>query len=294
MELSQLKYFYTAGKYQHITKAAEELHVAQPALTQSIHRLEDELGVELFVRVGRRIELSKYGKYLMERLTPVISTLDSLKEDMADLKRKESNIIRLHVNEASALVAHAITEFQRKHPETIFMVSRTESPESYNSCDIIVDERYFYAPPSGSQSCYFKEHILLAVSKQSKFASYDAVNLADFENESFAALSLPSSFRSHCDAICASLNFRPRIAFDCEDPAMEMHLVGRGLCVAFYAEFSFSQAKHSDIALIPINDPKFNMEVVVTNRLPREDGSLINDFYSFLSDYLRNFERISC
>lgn len=53
MELLQLRYFLVAAQYQHITKAAEHLRIAQPALSQSIHRLEAELGFRfLRVRTG--------------------------------------------------------------------------------------------------------------------------------------------------------------------------------------------------------------------------------------------------
>ena len=64
MELLQLEYFYAVAKTQHVTHTAEQLHIAQPALTQSIHRLEKELGVPLFHRSGRNIALTEYGVYL--------------------------------------------------------------------------------------------------------------------------------------------------------------------------------------------------------------------------------------
>ena len=57
MELLQLRYFLVAAQYQHITKAAEHLRIAQPALSQSIHRLEAELGVPLFTRQNRILTL---------------------------------------------------------------------------------------------------------------------------------------------------------------------------------------------------------------------------------------------
>ena len=55
MELLQLRYFLTAAEYQHITKAAEHLQIAQPALSQAIHRLEAELGVPLFERATGKL-----------------------------------------------------------------------------------------------------------------------------------------------------------------------------------------------------------------------------------------------
>ena len=61
MELLQLRYFLTAAEYQHMTKAAEHLQIAQPALSQAIHRLEAELGVPLFERKSRSVELNEAG-----------------------------------------------------------------------------------------------------------------------------------------------------------------------------------------------------------------------------------------
>ena len=55
MELLQLRYFLVAAQYQHMTKAAEHLQIAQPALSQAIHRLEAEPGVPLFEKKNRSI-----------------------------------------------------------------------------------------------------------------------------------------------------------------------------------------------------------------------------------------------
>ena len=67
MELTQLRYFAEAARLQHITRAAEQLHIAQPALTQALHRLEAELEVPLFVQRGRGVVLTPYGELLKER-----------------------------------------------------------------------------------------------------------------------------------------------------------------------------------------------------------------------------------
>ena len=61
MELTQLRYFAAVAELQHVTRAAERMHVAQPAITKSIHRLEDELGVPLIASRGRNIVLTDYG-----------------------------------------------------------------------------------------------------------------------------------------------------------------------------------------------------------------------------------------
>jgi len=65
MELLQLKYFRTIARFEHMTRAAEELHIAQPALSKTVSLLEKELGVLLFDRRGRNIFLNQYGKILL-------------------------------------------------------------------------------------------------------------------------------------------------------------------------------------------------------------------------------------
>lgn len=70
MELLQLKYFCTVARLEHMTKAAEELRIAQPALSRKIARLEESVGVPLFDRHGRRIRLNAYGKAFLSRGSP--------------------------------------------------------------------------------------------------------------------------------------------------------------------------------------------------------------------------------
>ena len=89
MELLQLRYFLVAAQYQHMTKAAEHLQIAQPALSQAIHRLEAELGVPLFERKNRSIELNDEGKFLQKRLIPILSSLDRLPEELRKGKLKK-------------------------------------------------------------------------------------------------------------------------------------------------------------------------------------------------------------
>jgi len=76
MELLQLKYFQTVARQEHMTRAAAELGIAQPALSQTISRLEAELGISLFERVGRGIRLSEFGKAYALRVERIFQELE--------------------------------------------------------------------------------------------------------------------------------------------------------------------------------------------------------------------------
>ena len=107
MELLQLEYFYAVAQNQHMTRTAEQLHIAQPSLTQSIRRLEKELGVPLFYHSGRNIALTEYGVVLQEALTPVLKTLHQIPNQLQQLAQERETTIRLNVLAASTLVTRS-------------------------------------------------------------------------------------------------------------------------------------------------------------------------------------------
>jgi DNA-binding transcriptional LysR family regulator len=122
MELIQLRYFLDTAKTQHITKSAERLHISQPALTKSIRNLEAELGVPLFTHKGRGVVLTEYGRYLCEKLTPIISSIDNLSAELTSMSETENMTLRLNVNAASTVVTEAIIEYRKTHPNVNFHV----------------------------------------------------------------------------------------------------------------------------------------------------------------------------
>ena len=141
MELTQLRYFLKVAELQHITRAAEELHIAQPALTQTIHRLEKELEVPLFGIKGRNIVLTEYGRYFYEKLKPLLTGILDLPEQLQTMAKIENSTIHLNVLAASSLVTRAIIEYKKIDDEVHFQVSQNETDDL---CDICVTTKLFY------------------------------------------------------------------------------------------------------------------------------------------------------
>ncbi len=86
MELRQLVYAEAVARHRHFTRAAEELHVAQSALSHQIKRLEAELGTELFERTSRRVIPTEAGNAVAERARRVIADVDGLRGELDELR----------------------------------------------------------------------------------------------------------------------------------------------------------------------------------------------------------------
>ena len=122
MELSQLRYFCAVAESQHMTQTAERLHIAQPALTQSIRRLERELGAPLFAPKGRGIVLTECGRFLYRKLAPVVETLDRLPRELAAMAGLERDTIHMNVLAASSLLTASVIEYKRQQQHIHFQL----------------------------------------------------------------------------------------------------------------------------------------------------------------------------
>ena len=120
MDIQKLKYFYITAQLEHITRAAEQIHIAQPSLTQAIHSLEDELGVALFQRQGRKIVLTDYGRFLKGRLDVLLPEFDNLPNEIEQLKNAVNKTVKLNILAASSFVINAIMSYKKKKPDVIF------------------------------------------------------------------------------------------------------------------------------------------------------------------------------
>lgn len=116
LNISQLQYFCKLAELQHYTKAAEQLYITQPTLSNSIARLEEELGVPLFEKSGRNVRLTKYGKEFNKYATKALNALhegsDILKEQIGQYSGTVS--VGTIYTIQDCYIPHLIREFRAK------------------------------------------------------------------------------------------------------------------------------------------------------------------------------------
>ena len=285
MELAKLRYFYTVAKYGHVTRAAEAIHIAQPALTKAIKQLEEELGAPLFYKKGRNIFLTVYGEYLKNKLESLFAQLDSIPTEIEILKQEERNTVKLNVLAASTVVTDAVVSYKKKHPEVFFQVIQNETE---TDCDISVttDMADVSLLPAFQKRRAMAEKIYLAVPKNSKYANYSSVSLKEVKDEGFVNLAGSRLFRAVCDRFCAYAGFKPHNSFESDSPVAVRNIIGASAGVGFWPEYSWGSVS-TDVALIPIVEPECQREIVIGLHESPLPSTVAPEFYEYLIQFLQ-------
>jgi LysR family transcriptional regulator, transcription activator of glutamate synthase operon len=244
VELRQLRYFAAVASHGNFTRAAEELHLAQSALSQQVRRLERELGVELLLRTTRRVELTEAGEIALTRATRILSEVDALRSELDEL----SGLLRGRLVVGGMLPAGGIDlpalllRFSRLHPGVDVQLregTATEMVERLRGDEI--DAAIAMLEPSEIPDFLVgerlgEERLVLAMAPGDELAARRRVPFADLQDRSLVAFRPGSAVRSAVDRALADAGVAPAMAFETNDLSMMRAVVSRRLGVAVVPE----------------------------------------------------------
>jgi len=258
MDLLQLHYFRTVARLQHMIMAAETLNVAQPALSKTIARLERELGVPLFDRLGRRIRLNRYGEAFLNKVDHALKLLEQAKQEVADMAGTEKGTIHLATVTMNRF-ADLLGAFRHAHPDVTIRVTQT-TPELLPDLLRNGDIDYAYTTPKieepGVQSLpLLHETIFLAAPPGHRLADRPHIDLAEATEEPFIALKTGYQFRSLVDDLCRRAGLAPRIVCEVDETSAIRALVRAGLGVALLP--ACKNDEEYPLILVPIRSADF-------------------------------------
>lgn len=131
MTLQQLRYFLATCRHGSFTAAADTLYIAQPSVAEQIRRLEHEVGVRLFIRTGRRLELTEAGVNLRTHAERVMAAMDAAEAAMQGARHLRGGTASLGTFGVAQryLVSELVTNFVTRHPEVVVRVIGQHSSE---------------------------------------------------------------------------------------------------------------------------------------------------------------------
>lgn len=238
MDWRQLEYFRTAGRLEHVTRAAAELGMSQPALSRALARLERELGVPLFHRAGRAIKLTRYGGAFLIRVERALHEIDEGRRELVDLTGAESGVVALGFLRTLAddYVPQLVRRFRAAHPGVRFTLSQDNGAILERELEAGELDLCFMPVPLENARLeaqpVTEQELVLIVPSDHVLAGRGSLALREAADEPFISFKPGHAMRRVCDDLCAAAGFAPQVTFEGDESSSVRGFVAAGLGVA--------------------------------------------------------------
>jgi len=239
VKLSQLDYFRAVGQLQHVTKAAQQLGISQPALSRAIAALETQIGVPLFEHRRRSIRLTENGEVLLAYVERAMATIDDGFDALRDLNEPGRGKIRIGFIRTLGygFIPQLIRLFRLKYPDVQISLMENNSAKLEDEMKKGNLELIFVTQLRDSDACNAKklasQAIQVVMPTNHRFANRDSVTLDDIKDEPFICFQEGHALRDLVNRIFASAGYTPNIEFECEDGSYLIGFVTAGLGITF-------------------------------------------------------------
>jgi DNA-binding transcriptional LysR family regulator len=250
MELRHLAYFVAVAEKLNFSRAAEELHVAQPAISQQIRALEKNLGVPLFDRMGKRVRLTEAGRALLPHARQILAAVETAQHEMQERSAltRGSASLGAPSTVSTHRLPRLLTRFQRAYPglEVRLREAGTESllqAVEAGELDLAIVTSDVL-PPVVEVLPFLEEDYVLAVGARHALAGRRTVRLADLAGEAFILFPAGYKLREVTLTACRRAGFEPRVALDGGAMQSALEFVAAGLGVAIMPQLALAGVKH--------------------------------------------------
>jgi LysR family cyn operon transcriptional activator len=295
-DLRQLRFFVTVAELMNVSRAAEALNISQSALSRQLQALEEEIGLRLFDRVGKRLVLTAEGEEMLPRVAGLVEQAEALSIRAVDVAR--GRIGRLRIGSTpqtiAALIAPALKAFRIDHPlievalleganrELIEMVERgavhvaiagSEDPNAFGSAPLFSAELLAYLPPNDRR------------------AKASALPLEALKDMPFLLLRRGFMTREMFDYASRKLGIRPRIVLESDSPHALVAMVEAGHGVAILSSSAANGIRSNPPVPVTFEGRRIHRPVSAIWNLERHRPASLPAFVACLQNAVRSASR---
>jgi DNA-binding transcriptional LysR family regulator len=285
MELRQLKYLLALAEERHFTRAATREHIAQPALSQQIRRLEDELGVPLVDRTTRQVAITHAGRLLVARARRILAEVDAAEAELQRIRGIEGG--RVVVGTMHTMgpvdVSLVLAIFHQRHPAVELTVREQSSEElaqmlredELDLAFLSVTERVESHGLGLRQ--LVSEKLMVVLPRSHPLAGRRRVRMAELKDEEFVSYRPGARLRELLLAAGAHAGFEPRTTLESNESERIRRLVARGMGVAILPA-SDATPYGDEIAVAALIEPSLSRDITLAWRQQRRHPPAVAEF----------------
>ncbi|AGY59358.1 LysR family transcriptional regulator [Gloeobacter kilaueensis] len=268
MELRHLRYFLAVAEELHFGRAAARLHIAQPPLSQQIQALEQEIGVSLFERGRRPVQLTYAGQVFLESIRPVLAAVEQAVLTARQASRGE--VGRLVVGFVSAAAYSLLPDtwrvFRERYAEVTLVLNELPQDTQLRALyEDRIDVGFVYLPLLDAEIAHLsilQQPLVAALPANHPLASYPIIALEQLRAEPFILFprQFGPSYYDQLVGLCFEAGFSPKVVQEANNIQTTIHLVAGGIGVALVPA-SVRNFQRSGVVYRELADPKAQVEV---------------------------------
>src|ERR1700759_1167094 len=280
MELRQLRYLVALAEELNFTRAAEREHVAQPALSQQIRRLEDEVGLPLVERTTRQVGLTEAGSVLVARARRVLAELDAAGTELQALRGMDTGHVTIGSMHTMGPVdlSLPLALFHDRHPGVGLTVREQSSEEMAEMLRVDELDLAFLSVTERVESHglglhqLVSEELVVVLPVDHPLSGRSKVRMAELAEEQFISFRAGARLRELLFAAGRQAGFEPRVTLESNESQRICRLVARGFGVAILPRSDAERPVEAEISVVRLVEPSLRRGITLASgegrRLP--------------------------
>lgn len=274
MELRHLKYFLAVAEELHFGRAAAKIHIAQPPLSQQIKQLENEIGVKLFLRTKRSVELTEAGKVFQREALAVLERLERGVLKAQQAARGEGGWLSIGFVSSMnfEILPNILRQFRQQCPDVeIFLQEMSNSDQHQSLLERRIHVSFARLPAKNAElvgKVISREELIVAVPDNHRLAKKKTLKLADLISEPFIVFSQShlSPYYEFIISLCAEAGFPPSIVQKVSEIQTAIGLVAAEIGITLVP--AATQKLHREgVTFIPLAAPQPMIEMTMQYRV---------------------------
>jgi LysR family transcriptional activator of glutamate synthase operon len=285
MDLRQLRYLIALGEELNFTRAAASEHIAQPALSQQIRRLEDELGLALVERTTRHVALTEAGALLVVRARRIFGELEAAQTELEAIRGMDTGHVTIGAMHTMGPVdlSLALALFHERHPNVGLTVREQSSEEMGEMLRVDALDLAFLSVTERVESHglglqqLVSEELVVLLAHDHRLGQRRQVRMVELADQQFISFREGARLRELLVAAGRGAGFEPRVTLESNESQRIRRLVARGLGVAILPR-SDAEGPGADVRVASLIEPALRRDITLAWREGRRHAPAAAEF----------------
>lgn len=290
MDIRHLQYFVKVAQHKSFTKAAEALYITQPTISKMIKSIEKEMGVVLFHRAGRQVELTDAGHVIFNQAQDIVHAFENLSSELDDLVHLKKGHIRIGLPPmiGSSFFPKVIGKFRELYPDvTIQLVEDGAKKVGTDVENGVLDIGVVLSPINEEMFHSFslvEEKLMLLVHPSHALANRKTVSLSELAQESFVFFREDFALHDRILAECVQAGFQPHVIYESSQWDFISEMVSANLGIALLPAPICRELDGERIRLLSLVDPVIPWHLTMIWRRDRYLSFAAREWIRFTRD----------